>query len=338
MASSAGASAGCGIEELMRIAFALVTAVLVSVAPRAARAQRLDVSGGGTVTIGDPVTLVLHAALPAGATVESPPHPRDSLPSSVRLIGVDTIRRAGDGALLYRARVAFYETGSLTSPAFALTYRMPGREALDSVVSGALLVTVMATLPDTAIAMRDIRPFAALGGQESTRWWVAVIAALIAGAIAAIVIRARRRTPARLAVPAESVRPLSAYEAARAHLDAVRRAGWLDGDVERHYEEIAETLRRYLEHAHAVPAVRRTTSELLRTLPDALRAEGMDVELGAMLGEADLVKFARLRPAARPALAFLERATALLDRLHAASASSAPPSPSSVHREHDAIR
>jgi len=54
-----------------------------------------------------------------------------------------------------------------------------------------------------------------------------------------------------------------------------------------------------------------------------------------VLGEADLVKFARLRPDPGAARAFVERAAALLDQWHAA----APPQLASVAPEEaDAFR
>ena len=326
------------MRRLALLAAWLIAVLVAGVAP-ALRAQRLDVSGGGTVTIGDPVTVVLRATLPAGAIIEDLPHPRDSLASTIRLIGVDTVRRPGDGALLYRARIAFYQTGSLTSPAFALTYRMPAREALDSVVSGAVLVTVLPTLPDTATAMRDIRAFAPLGADGRSRWWLIVIAVLLAAAVAAVALRSRGRSAARRAPPAPPIPAPTAYDAARARLDAIRRADWAAIDVERHYDETADVIRRYLEDAFDVPAVHRTTSELRRALPGALRGGGPGRDVIALLGEADLVKYARLRPDPRTARAFLDRTDALVARWPAAAAAPVPAPPRDHTPEaHDAVR
>lgn len=308
-----------------------LAALLIGAAAPAAHAQRLAVSGGGTVTIGDTVTLALRATLPAGAVPDGPPHPRDSLPSSVRLLDVQPLRGAGDSTVAYRARIALYQTGSLTSPAFALTYHLPQEERTDSVVSGAVLVTVMATLPDTASVMRDIRPLAPLGGASSWPWWIVLIVALAVATVVALVVRARGRARHAIAAVPVTAPPPGAYDAARIRLDEIRRAGWATTDVARHYEAAADVLRGYLARAHGVPAVHRTTSELLRELPGTLTDGG---ELAALLGEADLVKFARLRPPPRPALAFLDRVAALLDRWHAAE----PPGTAEPVEAADAVR
>lgn len=301
-----------------RLACVCAAALTVALAPRLVLAQHLEASGGGTVTVGDTVTIELRATLPDGASIAGDPHPRDSLPNSVRLLAMDTLPRAADGAHRFRARIAFFQTGSLTSPAFALPYRRAGAEVADSVVSGAVLVTVAATLPDTAIAMRDIRPIASFGGSAgsaSTRWWLVAIAALLVGAGAAIVRRARRRRIVPTAA-APAGPPLGAYQAARARLDAIGASDLPARDVARLYDEVTDTLRRYLEAAHDIPAAHRTTPELLRALPDALAGHAAT---GALLGEADLVKFARLRPSAPLARAFVARAADLLDAWHEAA-------------------
>jgi len=301
-----------------RLACAYLAALTVALAPRAVCAQHLDASGGGTVTVGDTVTIDLRATLPDDASIAGDPHPRDSLPNSVRLLAMDTLPRAADGAHRYRARIAFFETGSLTSPAFALPYRRAGAEVPDSVVSGAVLVTVMATLPDTAIAMRDIRPIASLGGSagSASHWWLIAVAALLLAAGAAMVLRSSRRPNA--AMPAAPIEPpLGAYETARARLRALAASDLAARDVARYYDEVSDTLRRYLEAAHDIPAVHRTTPELIRALPGALA--GHAAATAALLGEADLVKFARLRPDADVARAFVARATNVLDAWHDAA-------------------
>lgn len=302
-----------------RLACACVAALTVALAPRAVCAQRLEASGGGTVTVGDTATIELRAVLPDGASIAGDPHPRDSLPSSVRLLAMDTLPRAADGAYRYRARIAFFQTGSLTSPAFALPYRRAGAEVPDSLVSGAVLVTVTATLPDTAIAMRDIRPIASLGGSagSASRWWLVVVAALLVAAGAAILLRGRR--PRRTQMPeAQAGHPLGAYEAARARLRALGESDLATHDVARVYDEATDTLRRYLESAHDIPAVHRTTPELLRALPPALAGHAGATR--ALLGEADLVKFARLRPDAQVARDFVARSADVLDAWHETAA------------------
>jgi hypothetical protein len=89
--------------------------------------------------------------------------------------------------------------------------------------------------------------------------------------------------------------------------------------VERHYEAVADALRAYLESADGIPALERTTTELLWSLPPRLSEGGLRRRVHEVLGEADLVKFAKLRPSSDEAEAYLGRALDLLERWHAAA-------------------
>jgi hypothetical protein len=88
------------------------------------------------------------------------------------------------------------------------------------------------------------------------------------------------------------------------------------GVVARHYEEIVDALRGYLEAREGMPAREQTTEELLWALPPHLSGEGFRERLRELLDEADLVKFARLLPRPKAADLFLERSRSLLRDWH----------------------
>jgi len=91
------------------------------------------------------------------------------------------------------------------------------------------------------------------------------------------------------------------------------------GKVERYYEAVANTFRQYLEDAHGLDALERTTSELLWAIPPRLSRSGLRDQCLDVLGEADLVKFAEIRPGPSAAGDFLERARHLLAAWHETS-------------------
>ena len=113
--------------------------------------------------------------------------------------------------------------------------------------------------------------------------------------------RAPCRCPSRSAASPPPPLPPDPYTAALVRLDAHRRrsAGPTRGDVDRHYEAVADALRDYLEAAEELPARERTTTELLWSLPPRLAEGGLRRRVQDVLGEADLVKFAKL-PASVP--------------------------------------
>ena len=133
---------------------------------------------------------------------------------------------------------------------------------------------------------------------------VAAALAALAGGAALVARRLRRRAlpaPApALARAAPTAEPLSAYAAAVERLAAIEREG--------------------------LPARERTTAALARALPRRLAEGGLRQRCRAVLGSADLVKFARVRPGEAQAAAFLAAARDLLDRWqHASHPAPAPP-------------
>ncbi len=118
--------------------------------------------------------------------------------------------------------------------------------------------------------------------------------------------------------------PPDPYTARAARLDGIAAECYAErGEVDRHYEAVADALRDYLEAAEELPARERTTTELLWSLPPRLAEVGLRRRVQDVLGDADLVKFAKLRPQADDADQFVERARDLLDRWHRAAAPAA---------------
>jgi hypothetical protein len=136
--------------------------------------------------------------------------------------------------------------------------------------------------------------------------------------------------------------PADPFVCALDRLTEIERAGWSEtGEVARHYEAVTDALRDYLEAAAGIPARERTTTELRWSLPTELLEGTLGRSFDRLFDEADLVKFARLRPTAAEATAFLRDARALLtvwrDGVgrgtldHGASASGAPGAAETVH-------
>jgi len=310
----------------MRPVAALLVAVLRAVPGGQSPEQSLEVTADvRQVTVGDPITLTVRARLARGATiVDAVPRARDSLPDEARITSSDTLRPAGDGLLTGRVLLVLFRPGVHQVPAFALAYRAPGSTRVDTLISPALTVEVSSVASGRRTELRDIKDIVRSPVARWTRYGEAALAVVLA--VVAAILLARRRTrsrgePAPAAIPAT---PPGPYDAALARLAEVERACWPErGHVASHYGLVADVLRRYLEEAHGVPALERTTVELLRVLPAELRAMGVGVECGELLDEADLVKFARLRPDAAAARTFLDRTRSLLARWHAARGSSA---------------
>jgi MFS family permease len=161
--------------------------------------------------------------------------------------------------------------------------------------------------------------------RTSPRWiWAACGLGLLAAALVGFLLtrhRRRRQTPTvpEVKTPAAPA-ALDPYQAALERLAAVEQEHWpARGEVTRHYEAVVDVLRDYLEAVEQVRARKRTSAELMWSLPPHLSTDGLRERCGDVLAEADLVKFARIEPDAVAATAFLRRARGLLERWHTAA-------------------
>jgi hypothetical protein len=159
----------------------------------------------------------------------------------------------------------------------------------------------------------DIRPVKALIDLPVPRdwrpWLAGAAVALALGAIAWIVWRRRRRRPA------PAVQPIDLRPAHEWALDELRSllAEDLPGRraFREHYSRLVGILRPYLERRFAIHAVERTSREILLDLErvaDSAYSSGRARQLGSLLEEADLVKFARLCPPVTTAVGAVEQA------------------------------
>lgn len=296
---------------------------IVALAGGSARAQRLDVSTSARQpTIGDPVIVDLKATLPIGATlVSDTPSVADSVPSSMRILDAGAMHRTADGTFVGRVRMAFFRSGTLTIPAFTLPYRPAAGASTDTLRSRALPIEIASVLPDVnQVPLRDIKALAPLPGEQRAVLWPVFVTLALLAIAAYAAYRTRRRRAMSGEELSNAASPANPYERALRRLANVEREGWAArGDVARHYDEVTDALRRYLEEEHNVRALDRTTPELLRALPESLATGSLRARCATLLDEADLVKFARLRPEPSAADAFLARARALLAGWHEAA-------------------
>ncbi|HEU4366235.1 MAG TPA: DUF4381 family protein [Candidatus Krumholzibacteria bacterium] len=135
-------------------------------------------------------------------------------------------------------------------------------------------------------------------------WWILAGAGVLAlaGATAWWIRRRRARRPVadvpRVLIPPD-IEALTELERIEA-MGLVAR-----GEFKTFYTLVIDAVRRYLEARFGVEALDRTTHELLRDL--ARRGDTIQ-GLGALLEEADLVKFAKYKPDVTHAEAAMKRA------------------------------
>jgi hypothetical protein len=295
-------------------------------------------------TVGDTVTLAFRVRLDERDLLfDTVPKPARTLPDWIGVFSIEKLQRQPDRIYVGKARIAFYRPGRQAVPLFELPFmRSVKGLSRGTLTSDSATVEVVPVLSaGSSATLRDIKEPSPAGNPEPLTLALGLLALGVAGWLT---WRARRRGPAAVAqpltAPAAAPATRDPYDIAADRLVAIERERWSARDVARHYAEVTDVLRDYLE-AHGVPARERTTSELRWALAPGLLAGRGRRRFEAVFDAADLVKFAHWRPGVDDAEGFLVAARGLLrewrDALgrgaldHGALASGAPAAAEKTH-------
>lgn len=282
-----------------------------------------------TASVGDTVRLAFRLVThERDLLTDTVPRPAGELPEGFQVYRVEKLRRGADRAFTGEALVAFYRPGPRQVPSFGLPWVQVVTGHRGTVATEPAAVEILPVLPAGNPALRDIRDVEPSPGPGALP--LVLAGGALAGLAALLLHRRRPRRPAEPeTMPSPVPAPPDPYREALDRLSTLEREGRVAlGHVAEHYEGVADVLRDYLEAAEAIPARERTSTELLWALPPRLTDAGLRRLTAEVLGEADLVKFARRRPGPSDAVAHLARARELLGRWHQAART--------VPREHEA--
>jgi hypothetical protein len=326
------------------IGAALAAGIAVAMRPHPGRAQAPDwnsqvfemTAEPGHATVGDSVTVRFRIHLHERDLLsDSLARPVADLPEGVRLLDLTPLRKVGDRALEGRARLGFYRVGHRPIPLFGVPFVRIVSGQRGVLVSDSAYVDIDPVAPAGNPTLRDIKEIERQRGPDP-RLVVALLGAAGVAGLALLLRRRLRVPPPGAFEPEPEGGPavvLGPYEIALARLSQIERERWpARGEVDRHYDGVAYVVRRYLEDAHGIPALERTTGELVWALPPALADGGRRDRCAAFLTEADLVKFARHRPDDADAARLLRAARELLGGWRDAASRPASPEPADAVR------
>ena len=260
-------------------------------------------------TLGDTVTFDVTVELsPGQELLETAPRVMLDVPDGVRLLGIDTLRGTGDRNWRGKLRLAFYRVGEQPVPILGLLYRATPASPPDTVLGPSIRMVIASLAPEGNPQLKDIKPLISLVGPA---WGPLVgLLLLMLGAGYWLWRRGGGRRVRRVEAVTLPRGPFAAALARLDALDATLRAS--TNGAAPFYAEVAVVLRDCLLAAGAIPHQGVTTPEVGRALPTLLAAGGGRTGCERLLREADLVKFARIRPDRPAAEEHLGRARALL--------------------------
>ncbi|MCB9451711.1 MAG: hypothetical protein H6672_09740 [Anaerolineaceae bacterium] len=306
-----------------RLAFALVllAALSVSVTAQDSVTARFTPDNLAPL-IGEPVQLALVVQTPAGTTVSWPNFPDDWPPFVVRAVGeLETANNGGGQIFQQTLTVILWQPGDYETPDLTLDYQLPGAAEIQHIRVEKAFFSVPSVLDPDDLTLRPLKPPLALS-YVSPFLILAIGVIVIAGAYSGW--RWRRRSVIRLPRTATAS---DLHPAAQSALTQIRRVFDSPLSPADSYRVAADALRGYVGGRFSVSASELTTAELIATLeaqPDI--APRRQRELGQMLGQADLVKFAGMQPRSNAARRLLSAAYQWVEQVDRAANGGEKPS------------
>lgn len=293
----------------------LVAALLRAVAlSESALAQTMEVRPEQSkATVGDRITLdVTVKLLPGMELLDATPHLLVPPPRGIRFLSADTLRPSGRGEFTGTARVALFRIGQQPVPTLALLYRRTPGGPLDTLLHLPVSVEITPILEPGNPRLKDIKPLIPLGGPA---WGpLAILLITVSGGFWWLWRRGRARRPGPGPAALKEPGVLGPFDMALARLAEMEEAALHSGNgVMPIYTGVAAVIRECLREIGAVPHQGFTTGEVSTALPETLAAGELRRRVEAILGDADLVKFARVKPDFAAAREQLARGRSLLE-------------------------
>ena len=294
-------AAGVVFTETIAVILALASAIPLAGAAVAARTPSPDLSFRVTltpdsITVGDPISVVIEGAGPPGATLLLPQIADSVGPFTVLDAGPPVAgSREGKVTVQRTAKVTRFRTGEASFPELPLLWvRASGDTAVAFSTPVPVRVRSLLTGPADVSKLHDLKPVVPLA---RPRWWLWGLIGLGAVALVLAVWRyrhlLRRRRIAIETPPPPPLPPEVAFEVGLESLVARRLPE--HGLVKDYYGELSLLFRRYIEDRLGFPAVEETRREIMGRVEGRtdLRADET-AGLGAWLAEDELVKFAKM--------------------------------------------
>jgi LPXTG-motif cell wall-anchored protein len=263
-------------------------------------AQQLTASlDTATIRIGEVATYTLSLTLPAGVAAAEVTWPAsaDTLARSIEVLNSAADLEADSlGVLRMTYQLTSWDTGTWAIPPQKATVQGRAIEGPESLLR---VVPTMVNSKDPPRPLKDILPM-----PFSLRAWLLAHQAelftalgLLLAIILAVVLWKRRKQPI---IP--TVVPAPQIPAHQRCLEALHEVEgqrlWQQGEHKLYQSRVTDLLRGYIEERYAVPALERTTDELMAELRLSPLPTDERIRLENVLRAADLVKFAKMVPSA----------------------------------------
>jgi hypothetical protein len=224
------------------------------------------------------------------------PNLKDSISPVIEVANytpVDTVKKSGQYEYHQLVNFIVFDTGQVMLPRFQFLVNNNG--SLDTITSDPILVHVAGVKIDTT---KDIHPIKEplkipLTFEEILPWLIGALVLAIVVALLTWFIIERRKKKA----PVDEKYLLPPHVWALKELDKLQHEKiWQTGEVKSYYSRLTDIARTYIELRYKIPAMEKTTDELMSSLHKGMMKQTLKKELNDILVLSDFVKFAKAQP------------------------------------------
>ncbi|AXG75236.1 hypothetical protein DVK85_06475 [Flavobacterium arcticum] len=250
------------------------------------------------IKIGSQFNLTLKTTVDTTARVSFPEGKNFGQLEVLESYPIDTLRKDAMYELVKKYGLTQFDSGRYVIP------RLPVVINDKTINTDSLLIEVNPVVVDTLKQkMYDIKDVATAENKSLLWLWILIGIIVAAGIAFGAWWFIKKRKNANKKPKEEEVIYTSPIEKATIQLKVLEDKSLLSkGEVKGYYSELTDIARTYIEEAIHIPAMESTTGELIEAMRNAVRRKNMKLsqetfeQLEKVLRNADLVKFAKVRP------------------------------------------
>jgi hypothetical protein len=224
------------------------------------------------------------------------PNLKDSISETIEVANftnIDTVKKSGQSEYHQLVNLIVFDTGQIQLPQFQFLVNNNGK--LDTLTSEALVVHVAGVKIDTT---KDIKPIKEplkipYTFKEVLPYLIGclIVAIIIALIVWFIIERKKKKAP----IDEKYLLPPHVW--ALKELDKLQNDKlWQTGEVKNYYSRLTDIARTYIELRYKIPAMEKTTDELMSSMHKGIMKQSLKKELNDVLTLSDFVKFAKAQP------------------------------------------
>lgn len=245
--------------------------------------------------IGDWIPVDLFVSAPTNNKVVFPSL-KDSISETIEIANftpIDTVKKAGQNEYHQLVNMIVFDTGQIHLPQFQFAINNNGK--IDTITTDPILVHVAGVKIDTTKDIKDIKvplkiPYTF---QEILPYILGILILLLLIVLVVWFLKNRKKKQP----PVDERFTLPPHVWALKELDKLQKEKlWQTGEVKTYYSRLTDIARSYIELRYRIPAMEKTTEELMYSMHKGLMKQSLKKELNDVLILSDFVKFAKAQP------------------------------------------